>query len=1055
MNAVAIKPAFYLAIFFVGAIAQVECHGHNERVHMEISASAFRSSDGIATFLGQTVGVDRAPYIDGPSLGAKPPPFESYISSSATPYGWVLEGSYYGDMMDAVALRSSDHFYTVQPQRVAGEVNGLTDSSETLFLYSGIVNSFAWASTKGINGPTAHPFPISAGPNIETWPDARDHQYAALTSATKASRDENLALMLYTLGHILHLNQDLSQPEHTRNDAHPNNRHIENYGFETYLQNAWRSAENRASLFPLRPRGWDYWRANGFIKLVDFWDRNLYKGNAKALDDDAIAVPGAKLGLAEFSNGNFLGEDAIYAEYFKPGDKHHFPFPSRNTSTQYSPSWQIAVSPVENSFLKDGSPIRRVHLKKVADGFKLSRHSVLGYLDVIRMTSPESIRAERTLYTPSINDPTVLDEYHSILIPKAIEYSAGILDYFFRGRLEKVVWWDTSAQKYRILITNKSGQDFKGGTFTLYRDDAAGNRSPVPLTLNWSGTSTLANDASIEASFSAPPAGSTKHILVYKGAIGTDGVNPVDSVDADMAIATTAFDANPQNTTPGSVFIADNTSQGNRQLLLTGSGQFSVAWTGLDIGFYQFEYVGGAYSVGSCFWVVTDTGGSGQANSVAYQYHDGVEQTPSGGNKIDFPLSTFDCYTTLAAAEADYAAKSLNGFWVREPGGSATIFVTGTTDTAPTFRLVRTLKLKTTQPTGLSIDNLATYADGRWITSYGGSDTPGLAFNASASSVQSTLNALASITTDDGVTVTGDSTSGFTVNWNTPGPRSLLSARVTTVSPFVVTGVERIQAGALPGTKEIQKITVGPYCLDFEFNGASPEWSGQVPQRDLRVPQWHVTATPDENNPTLRLNNVSFLNARVKFITGPDAPITAPSASAGSGGNVDAGGHQWRVSFLQFGSESGGGPVSSPALNLTSASRVNLTGIPIGPSGTTARVIYRTLAGGDVFYQVGTINDNPATTFEDNVSDAEAYNNGFGIPVRPASNFWLLLLDVVADWDGIIKFDAVGWSGLRISGDTPQDGPYYLSYPYGEPQWCPVLDQAYRGLQSIMLSAIP
>jgi hypothetical protein len=207
--------------FLLCAVAPFACRGHDEHVHMRITLSAFYSSSGAQAFLMDTLGSDDVGPIPCATLTAHPAPYSAGISLS--PEVWLEKGSYFEDMLpyplplkpDGV-VRGCDHFYTVQPQRIPGEVLGLTDHSEpwvvgSLFLPSGIVNSFVWGSQQGVEGPTFHVFgvPIYAGPNIDTCPDARDHQYSALVSFTKASRDESLALMLYSLGHVLHLNQAL------------------------------------------------------------------------------------------------------------------------------------------------------------------------------------------------------------------------------------------------------------------------------------------------------------------------------------------------------------------------------------------------------------------------------------------------------------------------------------------------------------------------------------------------------------------------------------------------------------------------------------------------------------------------------------------------------------------------------------------------------------------------------------------------------------------------------------------------------------------------------
>lgn len=59
-----------------------------------------------------------------------------------------------------------------------------------------------------------------------------------------------------------------------------------------------------------------------------------------------------------------------------------------------------------------------------------------------------------------------------------------------------------------------------------------------------------------------------------------------------------------------------------------------------------------------------------------------------------------------------------------------------------------------------------------------------------------------------------------------------------------------------------------------------------------------------------------------------------------------------------------------------SSERIDVT-LPIGPTGTTQRDLYRTTAGGTDFYHCHNINDNTTTTFSDNVGDG---NLGAGIP---------------------------------------------------------------------------
>src|SRR5205085_2536751 len=96
-----------------------------------------------------------------------------------------------------------------------------------------------------------------------------------------------------------------------------------------------RNYTNYPAWFPTVPHGWNYWQTNGFSKLLDFWDTGRYTGTSLRLDQEAAGT--VRLGLAEVSNGNFLGEDALYDEVVPARDHfHHFPFPSLYSSTTFT-----------------------------------------------------------------------------------------------------------------------------------------------------------------------------------------------------------------------------------------------------------------------------------------------------------------------------------------------------------------------------------------------------------------------------------------------------------------------------------------------------------------------------------------------------------------------------------------------------------------------------------------------------------------------------------------------------------------------------------------------
>ncbi len=263
--------------------------------------------------------------------------------------------------------RPLNHFYGV-----AHSPTKLTDLSG--FPIAAKADSFTWATAT----------PQSGLGNSWSWIAARKSQYRALTDTDPTGRGGYLAERLVTLGFVVHLNQDLSQPSHTRNTAHPGkplgqNPGIEKYGGDHYEANPeWFLLQNDAL------KGWPAWRDPGFTQLKAFWDRSKYTGaSADALVRDANGVAGEKLGLAEFSNGNFLSEKATYGEYFLPRsadpkeyDLHYFPIPSLFKGTDSAEWTPSSAKPVLE---RNGRQVNHHYLQKDGQGIFVNKHGRLTF----------------------------------------------------------------------------------------------------------------------------------------------------------------------------------------------------------------------------------------------------------------------------------------------------------------------------------------------------------------------------------------------------------------------------------------------------------------------------------------------------------------------------------------------------------------------------------------------------------------------------------------------------------------------------------------------------
>ena len=111
------------------------------------------------------------------------------------------------------------------------------------------------------------------------------------------------------------------------------------------------------------------------------------------------------------------------------------------------------------------------------------------------------------------------------------------------------------------------------------------------------------------------------------------------------------------------------------------------------------------------------------------------------------------------------------------------------------------------------------------------------------------------------------------------------------------------------------------------------------------------------------------------------ADLGAPFAELNTGTDLDASSwYQYRVSFYNGTTHSFSSARSNPINTGSSVHNITLTDIPIGPTGTTTRYIFRTLGNASkaavladtVFYNVATISNNTARTVNDAMADVDA-----------------------------------------------------------------------------------
>lgn len=257
---------------------------------------------------------------------------------------------------------------------------------------------------------------------------ARDYLYKALTLPSEQERKKNFGLTFQTLGHVIHHIQDMAQPQHVRNDIHPSiGAHKSLYEEYTDGHRGELSYTADSVMFP-RPR--------------DFWT------NAN------------NTGLAQFTNRNFVSAGTNFQlSSGQPAANSVYPQPrpaGGETPVDIQQLFAAASLPPPRD--QDGNLLRGdiVFVGSNVDGVPNPRASTLSIFDQDLKAYNKTITYDADPLDPTFGGQVTVDRLftfnqfnfraaYPFLIPKAVGYSAGLIDYFFRGQLsaEDVTFTDT------------------------------------------------------------------------------------------------------------------------------------------------------------------------------------------------------------------------------------------------------------------------------------------------------------------------------------------------------------------------------------------------------------------------------------------------------------------------------------------------------------------------------------------------------------------------------------------------------------------------------------
>ncbi len=266
--------------------------------------------------------------------------------------------------------------------------------------------------------------------NYFDWKDARRYFEKALTSREEYERSHYFALTFLSLGHVMHLVEDMAVPSHTRNDMANDHIYTE-IGF-------WRPPNFEG--YVLR-RKTEYIRRLHLQKIPspDFADL------ASWFDRRGLTPSG----LAEYSNLNFMSLGTVFEDYQRPSQT--------GTAVRFEETPTGALSAYLSGSTMEGEAIN--HLARVSLKTALVEELLGG--------------GAAADYRDAVLDDACYEDYAIRLLPRAVGYASGVLRNFFRGRMEAVFNLDGS-----LRITNL-GTEEMSGVFSLYYEPLPDYRMPV------------------------------------------------------------------------------------------------------------------------------------------------------------------------------------------------------------------------------------------------------------------------------------------------------------------------------------------------------------------------------------------------------------------------------------------------------------------------------------------------------------------------------------------------------------------------------------------------
>ena len=267
-----------------------------------------------------------------------------------------------------------------------------------------------------------------------SYRDARNYFYKALIDPSQGQRKRFFGLTFQTLGHVIHHLQDMAQPQHVRNDPHCDSTWIcapaasltgssQLYAPSTYEKYTDLN-DPSDPLKQVRPN----LPFNGSGSTAVYPGANLaanpFKTPRQYWRTTAVGSDiGPGKGIAEYTSRNFFSAGTVYGSGSPQLPEISLPFEVADIGQLLPGTNLVGVLYFYSSTVTDalsGQP-------SAVNGRALSSSLFDPDLQTYSTQVPKRFFA--------LNRFT-FDAAHQYLIPRAVGYSAGLINYFFRGQME-------------------------------------------------------------------------------------------------------------------------------------------------------------------------------------------------------------------------------------------------------------------------------------------------------------------------------------------------------------------------------------------------------------------------------------------------------------------------------------------------------------------------------------------------------------------------------------------------------------------------------------------